>query len=52
MDISEIANLLEVDENVLNSLVRSFPDEMPHPEDLESWNEFVYLHKGQQRRSP
>lgn len=51
MTISEIASLLEVSETFLYALVRVYPEDMPHPDDLESWSDFVYRHKGRQRRS-
>ena len=51
MTISEIASLLEVSETFLHALVQVYPEDLPHPDDLESWSDFVYRHEGQQRRS-
>jgi len=52
MNISEIASLLEVSETLLYSLAQTFPSEVPkHLDDLASWSDFVYRHRGQQHRS-
>jgi hypothetical protein len=50
--ISEIASLSEVSEPFLYALVQVYPEDMPHPDDLESWSDFVYRHKGQQAQIP
>jgi hypothetical protein len=48
MTLTEIANLLGVNETFLYSLAKAYPVEVPkHLEDLESWSDFVYRHKRQ-----